>query len=296
MSPAAVQQARAVQSRPTRAPIVVAPRNVTPRTVTKGNIVYERMPTGEVIASLIKKPEGSVNKPQAPAVIDPSPRRTVSTYKPPNQPTTMMSPVNMDDCPINEFNVGDVLERSIKATQSMRMLLTSLRDDLRRVGAGAAMVTDEQLRKRQEVAEKLAKAYAAYKQSIEDVERPRAIAPAVADSAQPVMMVKHSSAGRGEPRAQQRSNHGQKGQNEVIDVSDSDDETGNSLNSSSSREIQKGARSNGDGKSRTSKDPLEKKTELSGGNKNAELDIKSWCIGSCPSNLLLGYNILDHSG
>lgn len=52
----------------------------------------------------------------------------------------------------------------------MRMLLTSLRDDLRRFGAGNAMVTDEQVRKRQEVADKLTKAYMTYKRSIEDIE------------------------------------------------------------------------------------------------------------------------------
>ena len=33
------------------------PYTTSPRTITKGNIVYERMPTGEVIASLVKKSE-----------------------------------------------------------------------------------------------------------------------------------------------------------------------------------------------------------------------------------------------
>lgn len=146
----------------------------TPKTtVMKGNIVYERMPTGEVVASLVRTPptddssarlhQGTISSSSSS-----SNRMLPSSFQ--GAQSTGFAAVHLDDCPINEYNVGEVLEKSIKAMQSMRMLLTSLRDDLRRIGAGNAMVTDEQVRKRQEVADKLTKAYMTYKRSIEDIE------------------------------------------------------------------------------------------------------------------------------
>lgn len=204
-----------------------------PKTVTKGNIVYERMPTGEVIASLVRKPASdsptTTTRPNQrhPTVIESTTGRQSSSYVPNVARATATtvratvaaaaaapSPINLDDCPINEHNVSDVLERSMRATQSMRMLLTSLRDDLRRIGAGSAMITEEQIRKRTEVAEKLTKAYATYKRSIEDIETPVPTvdsgaryaaasgatrrAPA-ADAVRPVMLIniKHGAGGSG---------------------------------------------------------------------------------------------------
>lgn len=155
------------------------------------------MPTGEVIASLIKKPDGSGRQHSAG---DSAQRASLTSSSYRGVPTSSASPITFDDCPINEYNVGEVLEKSIKATQSMRMLLTSLRDDLRRIGAGGtAMVTEEQVRKRQEVADKLTKAYATYKRSIEDIEMPQdntkaAMATHRSDKSDlpwPVMLVKH---------------------------------------------------------------------------------------------------------
>lgn len=209
------------------------------------------MPTGEVIASLIKKPvpDGSGR----PLLAGDSTRgsSTAASYR--GVPASSASPITFEDCPINEYNVGEVLEKSIKATQSMRMLLTSLRDDLRRIGAGSAMVTEEQVRKRQEVADKLTKAYATYKRSIEDIEMPqapentkaatatsivthRSDKPA-ADLARPVMLVKHgipivtganehgnmrrgASATVTSPAAGRAQDRG-----EVIELSESDDDS-----------------------------------------------------------------------
>jgi len=148
--------------------------------ITKGNIVYERLPTGEVVASLIKKPDvqGSSLK------VDNEPKRgqhrvTQPPYVRPNQPTIS----NLDQCPpdypVNEHNVMDVLEQSIQATHSMRLLLMSLRDDLRRMGgSNNTMATTEQVRKRKEVAGNLATAYAAYKESIDNIENVRFVSSA----------------------------------------------------------------------------------------------------------------------
>lgn len=137
----------------------------------KGNIVYERMPTGEVVASLVRNP--STHDParlHQGTIGSSSSNRTLAPSFQGAPQSTGFAAVHLDDCPINEYNVGEVLEKSIKAMQSMRMLLTSLRDDLRRIGAGNAMATEEQVRKRQEVADKLTKAYMTYKRSIEDIE------------------------------------------------------------------------------------------------------------------------------
>lgn len=140
----------------------VSKRTVTKGVITKGNIIYEHSPTGIVVARLVRKPASPSGGAHSRKQPTPPPPPTVALPS----PTTS----NSDDFPINESNVEDVLEEMFDATQSMRKQLSSMRDDLRRVGAAISMVTKEQVEKRQEVSRRLTKAYCSYKQTMEHIE------------------------------------------------------------------------------------------------------------------------------
>lgn len=139
------------------------------KTIIKGNIVYKRTATGEVIASVIK------NGPK-PAVVGgvslPAPAgRGRPTFE--SRTSTSLFAVgeqNMPaDCPVNEHNVERVLDESITATQSMRRTLVSLKDDLRRMGGGPSMsatLKPIHLQHRINIAYKLACAFADYRSTI----------------------------------------------------------------------------------------------------------------------------------
>jgi len=81
---------------------------------------------------------------------------------------------------IDQYNVWSVLEKLLAATQSMGMLLGSLKEDLKRTGgaskAGGATVVNagaavtEKSKKKREVATKLWRAFVAYKKSFQDIE------------------------------------------------------------------------------------------------------------------------------
>jgi len=86
-----------------------------------------------------------------------------------------------DMMPVNEHNVWPVLEKLLAATQSMSMLLGSLKDDLKRTSALAAAVPDNMAAsdnrsfvdialKRREAALKLWRAFDAYQKSFVDIE------------------------------------------------------------------------------------------------------------------------------
>jgi len=85
-----------------------------------------------------------------------------------------------DMIPVNEHNVWPVLEKLLAATQSMSMLLGSLKDDLQRSSALAAQFTDfvassedltsEITLKRREASLKLWRAFDAYQKSFVDIE------------------------------------------------------------------------------------------------------------------------------
>jgi len=84
-----------------------------------------------------------------------------------------------DMIPVNEHNVWPVLEKLLAATQSMSMLLGSLKDDLQRSSAQAARMTDVAVShipssnialKRREAALKLWRAFDAYQKSFVDIE------------------------------------------------------------------------------------------------------------------------------
>jgi len=82
--------------------------------------------------------------------------------------------------PVNEYNVWPVLEKLLAATQSMSMLLGSLKDDLQRTTALAAknaesMASVDSLafdiaQKRREASVKLWRAFDAYQKSFVDIE------------------------------------------------------------------------------------------------------------------------------
>ena len=84
-----------------------------------------------------------------------------------------------DMIPVSEHNVWPVLEKLLAATQSMSMLLGSLKDDLQRTSALAAKMTDSMTTddmmsdvflKKREAAMKLWRAFDAYQKSFVDIE------------------------------------------------------------------------------------------------------------------------------
>lgn len=87
-----------------------------------------------------------------------------------------------DMIPVNEHNVWPVLEKLLAATQSMSMLLGSLKDDLQRSATLAARMVDSMVAidspwsdtgiryKRREAALKLWRAFDAYQKSFVDIE------------------------------------------------------------------------------------------------------------------------------
>ena len=149
---------------------------------SKGDILYIRTPSGGVVGIPAKGMDQLANVPmppnmsESPAKARPTPKATRSPRTPgprpqfANVPSLPMTSVTLSSTPpnINEYNVWAVLEKLLAATQSMGMLLGSLKDDLRR--SGTSIVAMEQLKKRREVAMKLWRAFVAYKKSFLDIE------------------------------------------------------------------------------------------------------------------------------
>ena len=134
------------------------------KTVVKGNIVYRRTETGEVVASVIRNGRQSTGS------------VPVSRGRQPSDPRVSTTSLGTADeaglpaeCPVNENNVEHILDESITATQSMRRTLMSLKDDLRRMGGGPVMtpaLKPIHLQHRVNIAYKLARAFADYRRSI----------------------------------------------------------------------------------------------------------------------------------
>lgn len=149
---------------------------------SKGDILYIRTPTGGVVGIPAKGMDQMANVPLPPSMLEspakarPTPKATRSPRTPgprpqfSNVPSLPMTSVTLSSTPpnINEYNVWAVLEKLLAATQSMGMLLGSLKDDLRR--SGTSIIAMEQLKKRREVAMKLWRAFVAYKKSFLDIE------------------------------------------------------------------------------------------------------------------------------
>ena len=149
-----------------------------PKTVVKGNVVYERTATGEIIASIVKNGNEEL------AGVVPIVMKSLQNRKSSGESKVMNAGIDdpppplssfnnfVQDCPIDETNVDAVLDRSIEVTHSMRQLLSSLKDDLRRMGGGANMtpaLKPVHVRRRVEVAEKLARAFIEYRTSIDAI-------------------------------------------------------------------------------------------------------------------------------
>ena len=138
------------------------------KTVVKGNIMYKRTESGEVIASVIRNgPRVTASAPAAANRGRPSPEsRATASLCVAGEASLPM------DCPVNESNVERILDESITATQSMRRTLASLKDDLRRMGGGAVMsptLKPIHLQHRINIAYKLSRAFADYRHTINAV-------------------------------------------------------------------------------------------------------------------------------
>ena len=70
------------------------------------------------------------------------------------------------DIPINEFNCGNILDRMLASTQSMNMVLTSMKEDLRSIAKHGGV--SEQFVRR-EIGNKLKRAMVAFKKSFDDI-------------------------------------------------------------------------------------------------------------------------------
>jgi len=142
------------------------------KTIVKGNIMYRKTETGEVIASVIKN--------------GPKPAASISTAmstirgRPPSEPhvtgSLSLSAAGESslpaDCPVNEDNVERILNESITATQSVRRTLVSLKDDLRRMAGGTVMsptLSPIHLQHRINIAYKLARAFADYRSTVSTI-------------------------------------------------------------------------------------------------------------------------------
>ena len=96
---------------------------------------------------------------------------------------------NRNVCSIPRINVELAIQKSIRNTQAMRIFLTSLRDDLKAKKQQVSQDLtngDEQMRKRNEVADKLENAYIGYKTTLTEifdlVKKPKLTAPSASSA------------------------------------------------------------------------------------------------------------------
>lgn len=131
---------------------------IAQKRIIKGNIVYERTETGEVVASIIKG--GDDIPTPSPSVVQPTPKHR-SRKQIPSQ-AELELPWNS---PINEDNVDLVLDESIRETNLMRQHLMTLKDDLRRMGGGpqvTAQLKPVHMKRREEIAKQVTSVFLDY--------------------------------------------------------------------------------------------------------------------------------------
>ena len=136
---------------------------------TKGKVRYDRLPTGEVVASIVRD-ESSC---PVTCVVTGGTSNTESAGGRRGRLTDDSSCVLPEGYPINRSNVSAVVEEAHRATQSMRILLTSMREELRRAGGlsnEGVRWTDIQLTQRRNIAHRLAVAYQSYRNSVHNIE------------------------------------------------------------------------------------------------------------------------------
>jgi hypothetical protein len=157
--PTPVQPVR-IPVQPKQNPVHARQNPVQPRQ----NPVYQKQQPGQPKQSPIVSPLAGAIHNQfiiKPNMTPPAPR--------------ILNTAALNVLPVTEFNVWPVLEKLLAATQSMGMLLGSLKDDLKRTNAmiAAAAIGSPEVefaRKRREVATKLWRAFVAYKKSFEEIE------------------------------------------------------------------------------------------------------------------------------
>jgi len=148
-------------------PVTCAKTRVSTR--TKGQVRYDRLPTGEVVASIVRDTSASSSTKNPTRRVASGPesvgrRDRIAADSSCELPTGY---------PINQSNVTAVVEEAHRATQSMRILLCSMREELRRVGglsSDGSSWTAAQLTQRRNITHRLAVAYQSYRKSIHDIE------------------------------------------------------------------------------------------------------------------------------
>lgn len=131
---------------------------IAQKRIIKGNIIYERTETGEVVASIIKG--GDEIPSPSPSVVQATPK-----HRPRKQ---MQNQVELElpwNCPITEDNIDFVLDESIRETNSMRQHLMTLKDDLRRMGGGphvTAQLKPVHMKRREEIAKQVTRVFLDY--------------------------------------------------------------------------------------------------------------------------------------
>lgn len=140
---------------------------IAQQTIIKGNIIYKRTESGGMVASLIK-PDDSPAAIEASSTSQNTPKQR-SRKIVPSAPFELELPYN---CPINESNVGSILDESIFATQGVRRKLLTLKDDLRRQGGGPHVTTQLKpvhMKKRDEIAKQLTILYIDYQEALNKI-------------------------------------------------------------------------------------------------------------------------------
>lgn len=154
---------------PTMSPVACADTRVSSR--TKGKVRYDRLPTGEVVASIVREAPAASSTTRYTTRQSPSSTETASRRG--RVSTTDSSCVLPEGYPVNQSNVTAVVEEAHRATQSMRILLSSMREELRRaggLGSDGSRWTSAQLTQRRNITQRLAVAYQSYRKSIHDIE------------------------------------------------------------------------------------------------------------------------------
>ena len=146
--------------------------NTTVTSRTKGKVRYDRLPTGEVVASIVRE-EPPSSPPPVPPPTKYTTRRSASETGGKRGHSLESSSTLPEGYPINQSNVTAVVEEAHRATQSMRILLSSMREELRRAGGlgnDGSKWTAAQLTQRGNITHRLAIAYQSYRKSIHDIE------------------------------------------------------------------------------------------------------------------------------
>lgn len=114
--------------------------------------------------------------------------------------------------PVNDHSLVQTLDRLLSATHSMGLFLASLKDDLRRICGASVVFNTTQMQRRREVASKLWRAYSSYNRSLKEGTMQTSEIVHRTNNAAKVLLKTRSS--------------GFQGKAEVIELSDSDEDTG----------------------------------------------------------------------